>query len=199
MEKMNSLLILLSIILVPTTMFVAMPIIYPSLQTGLTSSPNSTGILIQEKHKSVNSIAAISDWATIHYYDVPDTHLAITIQNNSKIMAMFSSPYVLIISDDFGPNEALIFNISLNIGTVAKRDTRIEYFEAANALASARHIGGNMFILCETENLPAGTYNVTISWISRSTVNSPVGTNQLQFSSMFQKPLRTLWVQEIKG
>jgi len=195
MEKTNIILmgsVLLSIILVPTTI---MPIIYPSLQ----ADPNSTGILIQEKHNSVNTVAAISDLATIHYYDVPDTHLAITIQNNSKILAMFSSPYLLVISDDFGPNEALIFNISLNIGTVAKRDTRIEYTELGNDLASARHIGGNMFILCETENLPAGTYNVKVSWISRSTVNNPVGTNQLQFSSIYQKPLRTLWVQEIKG
>lgn len=195
MEKTNIILmgsVLLSIILVPTTI---MPIIYPSLQ----ADPNSTGILIQEKHNSVNTVAAISDLATVHYYDVPDTHLAITIQNNSKILAMFSSPYLLVISDDFGPNEALIFNIALNIGTVTKRDTRIEYTELGNDLASARHIGGNMFILCETENLPAGTYNVTVSWISKSTVNNPVGTNQLQFSSIFQKPLRTLWVQEIKG
>ncbi len=199
MEKSNIIVSLLLIILVPTTMFVGMPVIYPSLQTGLTSSPNSTGILIQEKHKSVNTIAAISDWATIQYYDVQDTHLAITIQNNSKILAMFSSPYLLVISDDFGPNEALIFNIALNIGTGTKRDTRIEYTELGNDLASARHIGGNMFILCETENLPAGTYNVTVSWTSKSTVNNPVGTNQLQFSSMFQKPQRTLWVQEIKG
>lgn len=195
MEKTNIILmgsVLLSIILVPTTI---MPIIYPSLQ----ADPNSTGILIQEKHNSVNTVAAISDLATVHYYDVPDTHLAITIQNNSKILAMFSSPYLLVISDDFGPNEALIFNIALNIGTVTKRDTRIEYWEAGNALASGRHIGGNMLILCETENLSAGTYNVTVSWISKSTVNNPVGTNQLQFSSIFQKPLRTLWVQEIKG
>jgi len=195
MEKTNIILmgsVLLSIILVPTTI---MPIIYPSLQ----ADPNSAGILIQEKHNSVNTVAAISDLATIHYYDVPDTHLAITIQNNSKILAMFSSPYLLVISDDFGPNEALIFNIALNIGTSTKRDTRIEYTELGNDLASARHIGGNMFILCETENLPAGTYNVKVSWISRSTVNNPVGTNQLQFSSIYQKPLRTLWVQEIKG
>ena len=195
MEKTNIILmgsVLLSIILVPTTI---MPIIYPSLQ----ADPNSTGILIQEKHNSVNTVAAISDLATVHYYDVPDTHLAITIQNNSKILAMFSSPYLLVISDDFGPNEALIFNIALNIGTVTKRDTRIEYTELGNDLASARHIGGNMFILCETENLPAGTYNVTVSWISKSTVGNPVGTNQLQFSSIYQKPLRTLWVQEIKG
>ncbi|MHA2163983.1 MAG: hypothetical protein ACXABF_16330, partial [Candidatus Thorarchaeota archaeon] len=165
----------------------------------LQADPNSTGILIQEKHKSVNTIAAISDWATIQYYDVPDTHLAITIQNNSKILAMFSSPYLLVIADDFGPNEALIFYIALNIGTGTKRDTRIEYTELGNDLASARHIGGNMFILCETENLPAGTYNVTVSWTSKSTVTNPVGINQLQLSSMFVKPQRTLWVQEIKG
>lgn len=195
MEKSTIIVSLLLIILVPTTMFVGMPIIYPSLQ----ADPNSTGILIQEKHKSVNTIAAISDWATIQYYDVQDTHLAITIQNNSKILAMFSSPYLLVISDDFGPNEALIFNIALNIGTGTKRDTRIEYTELGNDLASARHIGGNMFILCETENLPAGTYNVTVSWTSKSTVNNPVGTNQLQFSNEYQKPQRTLWVQEIKG
>ena len=57
MEKSTIIVSLLLIILVPTTMFVGMPIIYPSLET----DPNSTGILIQEKHKSVNTIAAISD------------------------------------------------------------------------------------------------------------------------------------------
>ena len=85
MEKSNIIVSLLLIILVPTTMFVGMPIIYPSLQ----ADPNSTGILIQEKHKSVNTIAAISDWATIQYYDVPDTHLAITIRLESQLPKVF--------------------------------------------------------------------------------------------------------------
>ncbi len=168
----------------------ALPLLYPSLQTNL--QDDDIGIVLQSKYIGRSSQAQIIDSATSSWIDVPDTKMNITIETNSRIYALFNSMYVLGVSNSLD-SDRVAFNISLQIEGVGQRISRISYFEMGT-YSDMREFSSTFTLNYMTEELTAGTYEVSLSWISL--IDHP-GNNYLLFSTPSANFTRTLVVQEL--
>ncbi|MHA1978224.1 MAG: hypothetical protein ACW98F_07085 [Candidatus Hodarchaeales archaeon] len=167
---------------------VVFPYVYPNVKT-------DRSVILQSLYQETDASASTYDHFTT-YLDVPETYINITLEENSKIRAEFSTPYVLGIRQEFTAGSHLYFNVSLNIIGVGKRETIIKYYEDV-ALSSWREIGASLYIVYQTDELPAGTYEIKVRWVSRTDVP---GDNYLTFSLLpNHRRLRALTVQEIAG
>lgn len=188
--------VLVSIVSMSLITVIALPILYPNIQT---IQPNQTGgILVQSKYMETSSLAQKTDVATLGTY-VPDTEMNITIQEDSQIYAVFNSPYVLGVSDSLS-NDNVSFRLSLSIrnsdpSIVGSRNARIFYFEEGT-YTDAREFSSTVTMNYLSEELPAGVYNIDVTWAS---LGDRPGTNYLLFSTTDANATRSLFVQEFSN
>lgn len=196
--KKNITLIILNISVSVLVMSILSIYVLPPIIQELNSSNEHTGgdtdagIVLQSKYEIYDERASIADTDNESYMLMPGTSMLITIQDQSRISAVFSGYcYLAITSMDAGYR--LQYNVSLNIEGVGNRVTYVRYQTTTfNVLTEQYSI--NMYIDYVTTPLSAGTYNVSVMWVSQ---NDHDGLSYLTFNWDPDEPLRSLWVQEL--
>lgn len=161
-----------------------MPVVFPNIT-------EDKGILVQSIYLENNSQAFIVDSDTI-YEEVPDTEINITIEQNSRILAIFSGEATLSIGTTF--NFGVNFFVTLDIEGVGNRTMRIHFYDNGGPTATTREITHNLCNVYQSEPLPAGTYTVSVYWKSEY---DATGSAQLILSTIANPKTRALLVQEL--
>jgi hypothetical protein len=188
--------VLLAVIISSAIGIFAFPMLYPIVYGDVSAIPGVTddGIVVQSIYREFSTFAQIHDSETSSYNQVPDTRVNITIQENSTINAVFSSLYILGVSNTLGPSQRVGFNISLGVDGIGSRTTRISYFETGTFSAN-REFSSTFYLNFVSMPLPAGTYTVSLSWIS---IADQDGINYFLFNTPLANFTRSLWIQEYK-
>ncbi|MHA2238003.1 MAG: hypothetical protein ACXAB2_06505 [Candidatus Hodarchaeales archaeon] len=176
---------------------VGFPIMYPGLNPGQPISLENSGLVIQQKYLELSSMAQVVDQET-SYKQVPGTELNMTVLNQSRILAQFTSPYVLGISNSL-VSDRIGFIISLIItdgsGYNESRVARVAYYDSIGT-SSQQELSSTLFINFLTDPLSEGTYQVFLTFKS---IEDKPGTSYLLFSTPLANFTRTLLVQEYKN
>ncbi len=176
----------IAIVVILALMFVGGQYIYP----------NSRNILLQHNYEEYSSEDWIYEDETT-YRLMGDTTMLITIQENSKISAEFSTVANLYLYDDF--DTLSHWNISLCVIGVGNRTISIAYQDSNLTIPPLDFLSTTYLVNIQyvTSLLPAGTYNISVFW--KATGGS--STNDLL--SVCHKPnfqrIRSLLFQEIAG
>jgi hypothetical protein len=169
--------------------------VLPPIMEDLNISSNGStdrGIVLQSKYEIYDERASITDSENTSYKLIPNTTMLITIQDQSRISAVFSG-YCYRAINGMDAGHRLQYNISLNIDGVVVRETIVRYQTTDHqVLTELQDV--NMYLDFVTNPLPAGTYNVSLSWIS---VYNHDGSSSLTFNWDPDEPLRSLWLQEL--
>ena len=167
--------VLISLVVGSGIAFVALPIVYPSLQSP--SANQTTPGVVKTTLKSWKDNAYISDnqltWSLMN-----QTQVNFSTSGNSSILASFSAPYLVYLNPTF--TGFARFQVSLVIAGHGNTTTQIEFFDDGPASNSNRELSYFPTLTFMTENLPAGTYNCSVWW--KSIVDAP-GFNQLIVAS----------------
>jgi hypothetical protein len=188
--------VLLAVIISSAIGIFAFPMLYPIIYGDVSPIPGYTdeGIVLQSLYREFSTTAQILDDDNDSYIPVPDTELNITVQANSRITAVFSSLYILGISDSLAPSKRVGFNISLGVEGIGNKITRISYFETSS-YSAIREFSSTFYLNYVSTPLPAGTYTVSLSWIS---IEEYPSFNYLLFNTPNANFTRSLWIQEYK-
>ncbi|MFW9917865.1 MAG: hypothetical protein ACFFGZ_19875 [Candidatus Thorarchaeota archaeon] len=151
------------------------------------------GIVIQSKYQTWDSRAVLDDSSTSSYAQIPDTSLSITIQAQSRIAAVFMSDYWLRL-EDLPAGDELRYNISLAVEGVGNESIVVNYYDSVSL--TIKEISSTLYIDYVTASLPAGTYTVSVWWMSEL---NQFDLNSLRLSDTNEPHTRSLWVQELKG
>lgn len=189
--------VLVAVIISSVIGLFALPLLYPIVYEDVSTIPGfaDEGIVLQSLYKEFSTTAQIFDLEIGTYKPVPDTELNITIQTNSRINAVFSSIYILGVSDSLSPGQRVGFNISLGIEGMGNKTVRIAYFETSS-YSALREFSSTFYLNFVSKPLPAGTYKVSLSWISIADLS---GTSYFLFTTPNANFTRSLWIQEYKG
>ena len=177
--------VLITLILVAVGGYFVLPLVFPKIQA-------ENDIVLQSNLVEINDDAYMND--TIKDFELMNgTEISITIQNNSRIAASFSSTFLLFIDPSI--NASLWFEISLVIEGVSNSTFPIVYY-SGSTLVDYEVFTPSVNINLMSSELNSGTYNIAVYWRS---LQDPNGFNALSNvgSSDFVCP-RTLWVQELR-
>ncbi|WP_371802502.1 hypothetical protein [Candidatus Lokiarchaeum ossiferum] len=197
--KSVSLSIFLTLLIVGAGGYFGLPYIFPNLTADLSQYDDDfenadEGILLQSIMVESWDFAYIEDSTTTNYELVTDMNLSISITAGSKIRVQFSTPYVLEIYDNM--QGLLSFWLNLTVVGVKKKMAEIYHY---SDIATGIYTRLSSFVYLEvfTDQLPQGTYEIRLEWISESDAN---GDNILIFSRPnYFNFTRSLVVQEIKS
>ena len=167
-----------------------MPVVFPNI-TEEPPTYEDQGILLQSIYLENDSQAFIIDTDTT-YEEVPDTEINITIEQNSRILAIFSGEVTLSIGTTF--NFGVNFFVALDIEGVGNRTMRIHFYDNGGPTGTTREITHNLCNVYQSESLPAGTYTISVYWKSEY---DATGSAQLLLSTIANPKTRALLVQEI--
>ncbi|MCK4848686.1 MAG: hypothetical protein KAT16_06670 [Candidatus Heimdallarchaeota archaeon] len=182
--------VMLSVLIMSVVTIYVLPPIIEDLNTS--NGSKDMGIVLQSKYELYDERASINDSETTGSQLIPNTTMLITIQNQSRISAVFSGyTYLVISSLDAG--HLIHYNISLIIEGVGHRDTYVRYRTTDHEVLTELS-DFHIYMDFVTDPLPAGTYKVSVSWISH---NDHDGVSYLTFNWDPEDPLRSLWVQEL--
>jgi len=176
--------VLITLILVAVGGYFVLPLVFPNIKA-------ENDIVLQSNLVEINDDAYMND--TIKDFELMNgTEISITIQNNSRIAASFSSTFLLFIDQTI--NASLWFEISLVIEGVSNSTFPIVFYPGSNLVDYEVFTPSVNINLMSTE-LNSGTYDITVYWRS---LQDPNGINSLSNvgSGNFLCP-RTLWVQEL--
>ena len=160
----------------------------PRLFPGMEGTPLESHAYVYEEF---GTTAQLLDSDTTWDF-VPDTEISITVSNYSRIHCAFSTPYIIGASGSLG-TQHLKFKIQLLILSIDDKITRLGYWDNGGVTAY-REIGGSLYIEMTTPAVAAGTYNVTVAWVSEA--DFP-GTNYLLFRTPSLNYVRSLSALEI--
>lgn len=188
--------IIASVIIMSALTYFALPFLFPVLraenlayQEDLVSEE---GILLQSKYGEWNSEAVLYDSNISSYEKIPDTELQITIQENSSLNMVFSGMGLIYLDSSF--SGAIVYKIALVVDGVDNRTLIVNYYDG-NPTSGYHWLTYNLYMNFMTNPLPAGTYNISMFWISGQ---NPSGDNSLILTNSNNNFTRTLLVQEIK-
>ena len=181
--------VLITLIISAAGTYFILPLIFPNLEA---EQAIEEGILLQSEFLQTETDAYIYD-DSMDYTKMSDTEINISIQENSRILASFEAPIILHMNSGF--SGATKFNISVVISGFGNRTSRISYYSGA-ALANVIEIVYNIHLTIQTEELPEGTYTVSIYW--KSIVDSTISVLLNAGGGPYHYP-RSLLVQEIKA
>ncbi|MHA2104501.1 MAG: hypothetical protein ACW981_13820 [Candidatus Hodarchaeales archaeon] len=195
--------VVVSLAVVSAVGYVGLPVLFPVLQETSTTghshdyAPSShthdLGTVLQSKYMEAATQAGIQDEST-SYVNVPDTKINITIKSQSKIVAIFNSPYILGVGDGF-TSKRVAFNISLGIEGVGSRTIRLSSFDF-DTTTSIKEIGSSVYVNYQSIPLPVGTYTVNVKYKS---LTAYAGLNgYLTFNVALANYTRSLWVMEMQ-
>lgn len=189
--------IAISFIAIGVIILFVLPFLYPAMQTDI----EDEGIVLQTKYKEFLSTAQILDDNTGSYILVPDTELNITVQNNSKLAVIFSGRYSLGLSDELSTGDKVAFNITLSVFDslnvlVGNRTARISYKTDEPIGTTILEISGIFYLDYLTSPLSAGTYTVSLSWIS---LYNRSGTTYFLFTTPLANFPRSIRLIEYKS
>jgi hypothetical protein len=177
--------VVLSVSIVGALGYFLLPVIFPSVG-------EDQGIVLQSIYLEANTIETLSDTETT-YEKVPGTELNITINENSKILAQFSSSATLTLGSTF--TGGVNFFIALVVEGVGNRTVRIHFFENSGGVGYTRESPGFINTFYQTGTLASGTYIVSVYWKCES---DATGSNSIGFFNYGGNKPRALLVQEIK-
>ncbi|MFX0115917.1 MAG: hypothetical protein ACFFB3_15305 [Candidatus Hodarchaeota archaeon] len=155
--------------------------------------PEDQGIVLQSRYQTWNSRAVLDDSSTAGYTQIPDTSLSITIEAQSQIAAIFTSDYWLRL-EDLPAGDELRYNISLAVEGIGNETIIINYYDSVSL--TIKEISSTLYIDYVTGSLPAGTYTVSVWWMSEL---NQFDLNSLRLSDTTEPHTRSLWVQELKS
>ncbi|MFW9930564.1 MAG: hypothetical protein ACFFD1_14340 [Candidatus Thorarchaeota archaeon] len=184
--------VVVSVVLISALGYLALPIIYPNVQ-------EDTGIVLQSKYITIATSAGITDDNNVTYAKVPNTELNITISDQSRIVAIFNSPYII----GVGPgvtNKRFAYNVSLNIEGIGSRVIRLASWYGGTT-SYYNEIASTLYIDFSSSPLPAGTYTINVKWISlfKDSVNlSYLTFNAYNPPNVLANYSRSLWVMELR-
>lgn len=145
-------------------------------QQTVTQTGQQTGV-ISEEYKSWQNESYIYDY-NLKWSLMNQTQMNLTINQNSKIFAQFSAPFLLSLDAVFSTE--ILFEVSLIIegpsNTVVANTTVPIYYYDGSSTGSIRQMNYYPTLTVMTNKLSAGTYNCSIHWIS--TYDAP-GSNFL--------------------
>lgn len=173
--------VLISVVVGAGLAFVALPAVYPSLQSTSTNQPsttptdNETGI-VQTVEKKWQDESYIYD-NNLNWQLMNKTQISFTIGNNSRILAQFSAPFLLSLDSSF--TGMARFEVALVIEGVGNTSVPIIYYDNSASTGNYRQLSFFPTLIFQTGILPAGTYNCTVQW--KSSVDAP-GANNLSVS-----------------
>ncbi|UYP45946.1 hypothetical protein NEF87_002231 [Candidatus Lokiarchaeum ossiferum] len=209
MKDMGQLLgaIFLSVIITGSGMYIAFPYLYPTLKSDnadlvtqddikdFITADNLTadeGILLQSKYQQFTDHAYIQSSQT-SLLEIPGTKMNITIQENSRISAVFSTPTSLSLTST--ADRVISFQIILAIEGVGNISTLVISVDDENDISYYRIRTDHIHLYYETEELPAGVYNIQTFY--KSFIDASGGALMLSDNPEKDYP-RILLVQELK-
>ncbi len=153
--------VLISVVLGAGIAFVALPAVYPSLESKTTEQKGT----VQTKLKTWQDESYLFD-NDMSWKMMNQTQMSFTIGNNSQILASFSAPFLLSLYSTFtGLSE---YKIALVIQGVGNTSTVIVYYNGASSLGQTQQMSYFPTLSFMTNALPAGTYNCSVQWKSMS-------------------------------
>lgn len=171
--------VLISLVAGAGVAFVALPQVYPALQTNQTNTPDTdTDVdkgITQTILKSWQDESYILD-SQLTWSQMNKTQVNFTISANSKILVQFSAPFLLYTDPTFSGGVSYL--VSLVIENVGNTTVLIHYFDDSSAGNNHEEIYFPTLSFM-TGALAAGTYNCSVFW--RSEVDS-TGYNSLSVS-----------------
>ncbi len=183
--------VILSVGITGALAYFLLPVVFPNI-TEEPPTYEDQGIVLQSIYYETDSAAVIIDTDTT-YEKVPDTEVNITIEQNSRIQATFSGDFRLAVDGSFkgGCN----FFIVLKIEGIGNRTMRIHFYDNTGPYpTTTRVFSHNLNIGYQTEGLSAGTYTISVHWMSEY---DATGYAQLNLAYPGSNRTRTLLVQEI--
>ncbi len=126
--------------------------------------PAPAGITRQIQSVESNSSAYI-DSNTVTWQSIPDMSLVITTTHPSRLRATFSSPADITLPTSMSGRAE--WYILLSISGVGSRNASIGYLSQA-ALSDYIQLYESFSMDYLTASVPAGSYSVTVSWVSHS-------------------------------
>ena len=181
-----------SLVVVSLVGFVALPALYPTLQTNDTKE--DLGLVIQSKYLEVSSTAGITDDNVGSFVKVPDTSLNMSISANSRISATFTSPFIFGIGPNV-TNKRFLFNVSLEVETVGNETITLSSWNSGTTTSYFEY-SSTMYIHYLSPKLSAGNYTINVKYVS-SHQESP----QLAYLTLCTNKInqtRSLWVLEMR-
>jgi len=141
--------------------FVALPAVYPSLESKTTEKKGTVQTVLKTWQDESYLFDNDLSWKMMN-----QTQMSFTITNNSKILASFSAPFLLSLYPTFtGLSE---YKIALVIQGVGNTSTVIVFYDGSSATGQSRQMSFFPTLSFMTNTLPAGTYNCSIQWQSMS-------------------------------
>jgi hypothetical protein len=190
--------VLISAVVVSGIGYLALPVVYPSLETGDSEHthtfPEDKGLIIQSKYIEITSQAGILD-SNVNYLKIPDTEINITISDQSRIVAIFNSPYIVGMGPDF-VSQRTAFNISLDIEGIGSRVARVSSFGNTGATEFREH-SSTLNINYVSDSLLAGTYEINVKY--KSIIEHPSLQGYLTLNIPSVNYTRSLWVMELRN
>ncbi len=175
--------VLISAIVTGGLMYFVTPLLFPGVSKGA----------LQTKTLTLNSDAYIEDSSTASYLLMDSTTLTMTTSGGTIIDARFSDTGIISLDTTFTGSAS--FFVALVVEGVGNRTIIAHYFDSTpTATGYNREISVNLDIEYATGTLPAGTYTISVMWISRG---NAAGTNYLQAITNTLETPRVLVVQEI--
>ncbi|MFX0182650.1 MAG: hypothetical protein ACFE95_06155 [Candidatus Hodarchaeota archaeon] len=132
---------------------------------------------------------------------VPDTESNITVQSNSRLAVIFTGRYSLGLSDELSTGDKVAFNITLSVFDssdvlVGNRTARISYKTDEPIGTVTLEISGIFYLDYLPGPLSAGTYTLSLSWIS---LYNRSGTSYFIFTTPLASFPRSIRLIEYKG
>ena len=149
------------------------------------------GIILQSITKNIYSQAFIED-SQLNNIEIPDTNLTISIKDQSKIFATFSS--YSRIGFNSGVSGYLSFNVTLSLEGVGNSSLQIAIFEYSDTID--RTFPYHIYLNYESNQLSAGDYVLKVFYKSNADLTG--FNNYLLLSQGGEYNPRTLLAQEIK-
>ena len=163
-------------------MYFVTPLMFPGASKGI----------IQTKTLSLSNSAYIADSSTANYLLMNTTTLNITTRGDTIIDARFTASAFITTDTTF--TGVTSFFVALVIAGVGNRTIMARYLDTQPATGFYREISVNLDIEYATAALPAGTYTISVMWISSYSI---AGNNYLMANTNSLKTPRMLIVQEI--
>jgi hypothetical protein len=152
--------------------------------------PAPSGVIRQVQSVEANSLASI-DSTTATWQTVPGMSLVITTSHPSRLRATFSTPTDITIPTS--TSGRVMWNLTLAISGVGSRNGSIGYLTQA-VLSDYMQLYESFSIIYLTASVPAGSYSVTVSWVSHSLATQ---TCNLYLSTPTFNYTRSLVVEEL--
>lgn len=184
--------VVLSIVIIGGITYFGLPYFLPYLNVPEEPIADKNTVY-QTLYQEFDSEEFIYDHQT-NYTAMNNTNMNITIKTGSRIAVVFNCPTILTMSTTFNGGYVM-FHVALVIEGVGNRTNFVAFTDYGPATGFLRQVTEDLYINYMTDDLPAGTYNISVQW--RSYVNMD-GLNYLKNYSDLVNVSRSLMVQEIK-